>query len=1120
MHSKSTFLKFFVSALFCTLLVVFVTPALLAQRVDGTIRGVVKDASGAVIPGASVAAVNQSTGAGFETITGSAGIYSFPNLLTGDYTITVQLSGFKKFVHKDVPVFANQVTDADATLDVGDVTTTIEITGGNELVSTSSSQLGGTIEGKAVLDLPNSVLGGNPLNLVLAFPNTTSQGGGVLGEGGSIGGNRPRNNNFTIDGVDNNDVSITGSLQPVIQDAVAEFNLITNQFSAEYGHSTAGQFNIVTKSGSNEMHGSAFFYGQNRNLNAGDNLVNAAIRAHQIPGKPRFDYNRVGGTLGGPVIKNKFLLFGAYEYSTRGRAATGVSVLTPTQQGMGMLNSLAANQQVKDILKQLPAAYDATSSVLVNGQTIPVGTYQAFAPDYLARHDYQVNGDANLGTHQLRGRFLYDRQRLPNVNLNLPLPQFTGNIAQDSRKILFTDVWSISSRTVNDFRSSYSRFVQDWRVPDEFAGFPNVAIDDLGLSFGPQGESPQSNIQNVYQVLDNVSYAMGRHQFKVGAEFRRWIAPGNFLPRSRGEWDYSNIEELINDLVPTGLNGALRGAGSGFFAGNQSALYWFVQDDFKATSNLTLNLGVRYEFTTNPRDAGLQELNALASVPGLFDFRKPKTDKNNFGPRVGFAYAPAFNSGWMGKILGNSGRSSLRGGFGMAYDVSFQNLVLLQLPPQLQTEQNPQLTCASTNPPAWCAAGRGFLAGGGLLQINVPPTTPDEARSATQSLIVDQVAPKTLTWTLSFQRELAQSWAVEFRYLGTRGLFLPIQTRLNSITVAEIDPNLVLPTYFAASDVPSQVPLTAPTRADFFNAQNLRYAAEGFNGGFITAFPAIGNSIYHAGSVNLDRRFSRGLYLKANYTYSRAIDDATNELFSSLVNPRRPQDSFNIQNERGLSTLDKPHKFTVGWLYELPKWNVQNSLAKRIVSGWQLNGTYLAESGQPITALSGVDANGNLDSAGDRAIVNPAATGMNGSAVNYVLRDPASGVTSISTEIPDDALVVGYVARNPGAKFVVAESGAKSTAGRNTIRTLGLNNWNLSLFKNTPVAEGKTIQFRIELFNAFNHRQYSLGKGTYEQFTDNALSTSYANVSAQNFLNAGQFTGGSRIVQYSLKFIF
>jgi hypothetical protein len=1094
--------------------------AVFAQRLDGSLRGEVKDASGAVIPGAQVTALNESTGVSQETITSSAGIYLFPNLLVGKYTVTIQAPAFKKLVLKNVQVLANQVSDAAATLEIGDISVMMVVVGGGERISTTSSQTGGSIEQRAVVDLPNPVMGGNPLNLALTFPNTTSQGGGVLGEGGSVGGNRPHSNNFTIDGVDNNDVATTGSLQPVIQDAVAEFNLLTNQFSAEFGHSTAGQFNIITKSGTNGLHGSAFYYGQNRNLNAGDNLVDAAIRRGDIPGKPRFDLNRAGATIGGPAIRNRLFLFGAYQFQNLGRAATGVSVFTPTQAGLATLNSMAASPQVRDLLAQLPAASSSTRSVLVNGQTIPVGTYQAFAPDYGTYHDYQANADADLGMHQLRGRFLSSRYRAPNVNYSLPLPEFTGALSQDSNKVAFIDNWTLSSRLVNDFRSSYSRFVQRLGVPGQFSGFPNVAIDDLGLNYGPEPNSPQSRIQNVYQWLDTLNFIAGRHQFKAGAEMRHWIAPQNFLPYSRGQWDYATLSELVNDLVPTGLNSAMRGAGSGFFAGNQSAVYGFLQDDFKAGANLTLNLGLRYEYTTNPRDAALQELNAIASVPGLFDFRAPKTDKNNFAPRFGFAYAPKFDSGFLKKVFGEAGRSSLRGGFATAYDVNFQNLITNRLPPQLQTLQTPSLSCAMANQPFWCGTGKGFLAGGGLLQVNVPPTAQKDARSATQSYMVDQRAPKTMTWSLSFQRELGREWSLELRYLGTRGLNLPVQARLNAITVFEDHPELALPTYFSNSDVPATVPLTAPTRAAFLAARDLRYGSLGFDGGFITAFEPIGNSIYHAGSVEINRRFGQGLFAKANYTFSRAIDDSTNEFSSSTVNPRRAQNPYDMANERGLSTLDMPHKFSLSWLWEMPKPHGDGFLLRHMLAGWQLNGTYFAQSGQPITALSGADANGDQDSAPDRAVVNPNGTLMAGTGVNYVLRDPTTGAASISPTSPGNSRVVGYVAKNPSAIFVTAQAGTISTAGRNTIRTPGQNNWNLSIFKNTYVAEGKYFQFRIELFNAFNHRQYSLGLGTYQQFVNNALSSSYANVSSLNFLNATQFSGGNRVVQYALKFMF
>jgi hypothetical protein len=1125
MRSK-LFLKLVAFMFVVSLLVGAAGQKVIGQTTGGTLRGIVKDGMGAVVPNAVITATNDATDTKFNTVTSSAGLYSFPNLLVGSYSVSAEHIGFNKMVRKGVAVSANHVTDVEIPLELGTVATIVEVTSGPELLSLTNSQVGATMEERAVRDLPNSVLGGSPLNLAVLLPNTTTQAGGVLGEGGSIGGNRPRNNNFTIDGVDNNDVALTGSLQPVIQDAVAEFNLISNQFSAEYGHSTAGQFNIITKSGTNAYRGSAFYYGQNRHLNAMDNLTKAAVEAGDIDKKPRFDYTRLGGTFGGPIRKDKLFFFGAYEYRTRGEAATGVTVLSPTSPGMSTLNGLAANSAVKNILQQLPTASSTSNEIMVNGRAIPVGTVQFFAPDFDNQHDFQTNLDYSIGKHQLRGRFLYDRLRQPNLNPSLPLPQFTGDYARDARKIAFTDVWALTSRMANDFRLSYSRFSQIYGIPAAFANFPTVKIDELGLNIGPEENSPQSTIQNNYQVFNNLSYVIGRHQLKGGIEYRNIVSPGDFLPRGRGEWDYSSMSEFVNDLVPNGYNGALRGAGSGFFAGNQQSLYWFLQDDVKAAKNLTLNLGLRYEFTTNPRDAGLQTLNSVASLPGVFEFRKPNTDKNNFGPRVGFAYSPDFSSGFLGKLLGAGGKSSIRGGFALAYDVNFQNLVSLQLPPQLQTEQNPTITCASGAPPSWCATGAGFLRGGGLLQINVPPVTRADARASTGSLIVDQVAPKTYTWTLSLQREFARDYVLELRYLGTRGLNLPVQARLNTITVFEKHPELVLPTYFSNSAAPTRVSLAAPSLADFYAAQDLRYSADGFFG-LMTTFPAVGNSIYHAGSVELRRRFARGLFMQANYTWSRTIDDSTNELYSSLVNARRPQNPFNLRNERGLSALDMPHKFSLAWTYELPKFFSTSVLAGRILDGWQFNGSYLAQSGQPISALSGQDANGDFDAAGDRAIVNPNGSGLTGTRVNYILRNPGTGATSIASEIDaygsQDSQVVGYVAANSSARFVEAMPGTPDDgkrAGRNTIRTLGLNNWNLSVFKGFKFNESRELQFRAEFFNALNHRQYSLGLPSYEQSLDNALSGTYAYVSALQFLDAGQFSGGSRTIQMSLKLVF
>ncbi len=665
-----------------------------AQRLDGTLRGTVEDPSGAVVSEATVTVTNQLTGLKQSAQTTSAGDYVFPNLLIGMYTVEVEAPGFLKYTRKDVDVLSNQVIAANARLAVAATGTTVEVVSGSEVVQTTTSQLSHDFGARAVSDLPSPGLGGGPLNLALLAPNTTTQGAGVLGEGGSIGGARPRLNSFNIDGVDDNRVDVTGHTSEVIPEAVADFNLVTNMFSAELGHSAGGQFNIVTKSGTNNWHGSFWEFNNNRNFNAMDNLE----RSSGLTEPRRVDRNRVGADIGGPLIKDRLFIYGAYQFSGIGLAAAAVQQLAPTPEGLALLNSMAATEPVRNILSQLPTAPAADAPAeTVNGVAIPIGSFQPAAPSYLNQHDFNINSDLNVARHQLRGRFLYGRQRSPNVNPDTPLAQFTGSIGADNRKVIFTDAWAASDRVINDFRLSYSRFVQGFTVPAEFANFPNAKVDVLGLNIGPEGNSPQSYTQNNYQILNNISIVKGAHTIKFGPEYRRWIAPSNFLPRERGEWDYADLQTLINDEVPDGFNGALRGAGSGIFDGNQHALYGFVQDDWKVTPRLTLNLGLRYEWTSNPSGVKLQTLNAISTLPGVFEFREPETDTNNFMPRIGFAWDPSGEGKW-----------AVRGGFGISYDVTPQNFPLLQLPPQLQTEQNPDITCTLPNPPSWCTSGTGF----------------------------------------------------------------------------------------------------------------------------------------------------------------------------------------------------------------------------------------------------------------------------------------------------------------------------------------------------------------------------------------------------------------------------
>lgn len=1157
-RTGSVWIAFFALALATILLPAFAN----AQRLDGTLRVTVADSTGAGILDAKVTVTNEGTGVSINATASSAGTYVFPNLLVGSYTVTVEKSGFKKSVNKGVQVESNQVAEVASTLEVGDATAVVEVTAGAELVKTESSELGATFSDQAVHDLPLNTLGGDVKEFSVYAPGTTTQQGGVLGSGGSIGGTRPRFNGFSIDGVDDNKVDTNGPTQPVIQESVAEFTLITNQFSAEYGHSAGGQFNIVTKSGTNNWHGAGWAYNRNRDFNAATNQEIAAADSLKTPPadvKNRFDYNRFGASAGGPIRKDKFFIYGAYEFQNEGLGAQGATVITPTAAGMSQLLALNPDSAVVSALKQFPVASSSNGKAhcstgpgdpvkpfaCVNGQAIDVGEFAGVAPSWSREHDFTINGDLNLGKHQVRGRALYDRQRLPQVNPIQPQSQFTGLQTDDARKYILTDAWTVSSRVINDFRLSFSRLNGPNLVdPSQFANFPNIEIDPFGSNLGPFSLAPAGYVQNVYQAVENVSYIRGKHTFKVGVEGRNYITETTSLPRARGEWDYASLNSFVNDLVPDGGNGALRGAGTASSANNNPAVYWFVQDDWKVMPRLTLNLGLRYEWSGVPRDEGKQALNALANDPAVgLIFRKPTSDKNNFGPHVGFAWDPTGHGKW-----------SIRGGGQIAYDVIPLNFAINSLPPELQTEQNPTLTCALPSPPAWCASGSGFLAGGGLLQVNVPPATTADARAATQALILDMVDPKVITWSLGVQHELLKDSSIEVRYVGTRSLELPVQKRLNSASA--FDPNLPgggiapLPTYLSPSDVPATVAAPASRLADFKNFLNnglfQPLATEGFFGN-LTTDPPIGTGIYHAGSVDFMHRFAKGLYFRTNYTFSKNIDNSTNELFSSRVNPRRAQDGFNFADERGRSALDITNKFAVTWVYDFPNIHSENRFVRGLAHNWEWSGTYLAQSGQPVTPLSGVDSNANGDSAGDRTIINPAGVGLTATAVTPVCNFGPGGATSTGDCDPnhgDDPVkgcnpatdpnkcidptpaanfTVGYLALDPKARFVQAGVGARANAGRNTVNTPGLNIWNMSLFKTMKFTERASVQFRFQTFDTFNHQNYSIGlptnNGTIDQNQNtNPLNTSYIFVTSPQFLNKFIFNGGSRTLELGLRF--
>lgn len=1126
-----------------------------AQVTTGTVRGVVTDPNGAVVPNAKVTLTKKSNNNSLTVQTSGSGQFEFNNLLSGDdYTVTIEAENFKTLTLTDVKVQLDQITDLPAQLTLGAIGETVIVTSaGAELVNTTNNTLSKSFSERQVVELAQTnvggAFGGGVNNLALIAPNVSSSGGVGVGSGGSVGGQRPRNNNFMVDGVDNNDKSVTGPQVYVSPENVQEFSLLQNQFSAEFGRSNGGQFITVTKTGSNDFHGSLYGFYRNRFLNALDTRQKEEgfVRERNIPGTqflPRFDFFRGGGNLGGPIIlpkfgeggpstwsgKDRLFFYTAYERLHLGTAAVPAGLTALTASGLATVAATAGVSQTNlGIYRQFVPVAATNNAGSVNfcsvtpdlnglcpatNLLLPIGTVELPPqPQFNKQNNFVLNLDFSQSS-KTQHRFRFNLTN--NIGVALAgLPIFNEGVPNKQRLISYTLIHSFSSNLTNETRIAYRRSDSSFPVTTSFrfpglndTTFPNIGLLDLGVDIGPNGNLPQTAIENNYQVVNNMSWLVGNHSFKFGGDFRKIISPQTFTQRSRGDYQYSEAQFYFYDLTPDFT--AQRSVGDVVYYGDQRVLYSYVQDDWRVRPNLTLNLGVNHSYQEMPAGTQLQALNSIASVPGLIDFHAPIAQKWNFGPRVGFAWSPDFNSGMLGTLFGSGGKSSLRAGFSMAYDYIFDNLYILSLPPQAQQ------TIDVTGPPY----APTFLASGGIPNILIPAgDDPVAARAATSTFIDDQEVPYSLTWTGSFQRQFGTNWAFEARYLGTRGIHLLTQNRINR--QAKVGNGLTgLPTFLSA---PSQAQLDALTLTlDDINARS-NFVPAYFNAGFtnpgsIVGFLSNGNSTYHGASAQLIRRLSDGFQLTAAYTWSHLIDDTTAEVFSTVLSPRRVEDFQNLKADRADSALDRRHRFVTSFIYEIPLFrNDGNKFVRTVLGGFNFAGTFTAESGQKATVLSGIDSNLNGDAAADRAIRNPDGIPGAGSTV--------TALTNSSGQ------VVAYLADNPTAEYIRAGFGAISNSARNTLQLPGINNLDFSLFKNFRFGEGRRIQLRADFFNAFNHPQYIPGSPNDVQpvattavgqvNTITAATLSLGNPAAATFNRADRvFASNPRVIQLALRFDF
>jgi len=1059
-----------------------------AQATSGAISGIVTDERQGVIANAAVTARNVGTNESRAATTDSEGRYRIPNLPVGNYEITIQANGFAKLVRSGVELLLNQEAVVSASLKPSAVEEVVTVAENASLLNTSNAEVSTRFDNKRLSELPLAP-NRNILNVALSAAGVSQLGSGqtgfAQGMNFSVNGMRLRSNNFMFDGQDSNDPSVSGSQQPINNpDVVQELRLVTNQFTAEYGRAAGSVVNVITKSGTNNLHGSAFWFNNNEVFNARSNLDKAA----GFTDAPRRNENQFGGTMGGPIVKDKTFFFGSYQRWTDRQLGSGATISgAPTEAGRQILQQqVGSRPQVAALLKFLPAAQTANNTTAlfapvagancnptVAGQqpdpsciSVPLGSLTSANLIRFNNHQWSGRGDHRFSEkHQINGRYFFNDQN--SVGDGQATPQGLASVVTSRNQSANIGVTSLLSNSlVNEARIAYQRFgsVTDAQDPSSET-IPSIEINQLGLigfnavgtrtAIGLAVNLPQFRFNNTYQILDNLSYTRGAHAAKFGFDFRRVQVKSFFLPVIRGRLVYENLHTFVNDTaITTAINKPVPG-GQELQYYNWYDYFFYAQDEWKIAPNFSLSFGLRYETPGNSIDSLVPISDKIVAANNNnqnFAFTPvPKRDMNNFQPRFGFNWNPRTSgAGVLGRLTGGD-KLVVRGGYSRTNDYGFINI---------------NLNIASAFPfvAALSPTPNGAFTNLQSAQFN-PATNP---LTVTRTIVGEDFrSPYADQYSLEIQREVAKDWVARVGYVGTKGTAL-FQT---------VDGNPRQPTT-AAFD--SRAPLGSP--ANPFRVDPAR--------GIIRLRCNCASSIYHSLQGSLEKRLSQNFSAGVHYTWSAFIDDA-----SEIFNPQPQgevavsQDSFNRRADRARSSYDRPHRLTGNFVYEFPLFRDQKGLARHILGGWQANAFFTLQSGTPFTVLNGADPTGALngiDSLVGNAIRPNLNTTLDLSGMNLIEIRQAGGA-NLFARLPASGVRVGNV-------------------GRNTLRGDGIANLDFGIFKNTRFVEGHNLQFRAEFFNATNTRNFG---------TPNTAVNSGA-----NFLNQWATNGGNRRILMGLRYTF
>jgi len=1039
-----------------------------AQTFRGTILGTVTDASGAVVAAAKVSVKNVNTGLERTTQTSGDGSYSVPELPVGTYTVTISQTGFQSSVTNSVVVDVATERRVDAQLKTGQVSQAVEVSGeALPQVDTTSAELGGTLTSSTIENLP--VNGRDYTKLIYLNPGVAGSPDQISDSPGSYGtfsmnGQRGRSNNYLLDGTDMNDgyrndpaineAGVFGDPATILPiDAVAELRVLSN-YEAEYGRNSGAIVNIVTKSGTNDWHGSALEYFRSGKLGA-RNYFNFA----PDPKSP-FNNNQFGGSLGGPIVKDKTFFYADYEGQRENGAQAGVTcVPDPAVVAAAEADITNRGEVVNPVMTALlarqpwpapnisGAASDATGCTTNNLSTST--SFFNRVDSMIAKIDHNFNA-----SNMLTGRYYFG-----DSSQSFPFAQLAGGLLPGFNTVTPTRVQLISlswvkvvnASQVNEARLGWNRFAEGFFPQDKGFDPSSIGLNtgvgpyDSGLpvitvggfsQIGATSSVPRNRVDANWHFVDNYSWKSGKHDVKFGYEFRRTTIMQVLDHNFRGTLDFSGETDPNNPLVTlTPLEQFLEGLpdGGAQISGNtlrhtsENSHAFYLQDSFRLTPRLTLNYGLRWDYfgvvgeknnllyRFDPSNGG-----SLAQVSGSSGLYDP--DRNNFAPRLAFAYD-----------LTGHGKTVVRGGWGLFYDAFSQDIFLGHLP----------WNCVFCPGPAYVGSGPAGLSFGSASGAALDPNQPVYTGFGPNPdfFVADPHlrTPYIQNFNLNVQQQIGSKAMLQIGYVGSVGRKLFQFLDINQPSQAEI----------TASDLASGAPSYLSVPRVFANFPE-----------YLDEERSSANSSYHALQTSLRVSSWHGLSSQANFVWSHSIDTAS-DLEDFIPNQAQPQNSTNPGSDKGDSSFDIRRRFTWSFTYELPK--MGGNLAK-VKNGWGVDGTVNLQDGQPwqLNYEFEGDYSGSGEGFDRPDVVGPLHYSSNPS--QYL--DLSSFAAPCTFGNPLNDGTADETNCMPGTRHF-------GDLPRNSLIGPSFKEFNFSLFKNTAISERVTLQLRAEFFNLFNHPNFS-----------------------------------------------